>query len=44
VFQRFNLFPHRTALENVTEGPIYVKKEPRAEATRRGRICSRASA
>src|SRR6267154_6473879 len=37
VFQRFNLFPHRTALENVTEGPIYVKKEPRADATRRGR-------
>jgi len=37
VFQRFNLFPHRTALENVIEGPIYVKKEPREEATRRGR-------
>jgi polar amino acid transport system ATP-binding protein len=37
VFQRFNLFPHRTALENVIEGPIYVKKEPRADATRRGR-------
>ena len=32
VFQRFNLFPHRTALENVIEGPIYVKKEPRAQS------------
>lgn len=37
VFQRFNLFPHRTALENVIEGPIYVKREPRPDATRRGR-------
>jgi polar amino acid transport system ATP-binding protein len=37
VFQRFNLFPHRTALENVVEGPIYVKKEPRQAALQRGR-------
>ncbi len=37
VFQRFNLFPHRTALQNVTEGPIYVKGEPRAEAEAYGR-------
>jgi polar amino acid transport system ATP-binding protein len=37
VFQRFNLFPHRTALENVIEGPLYVKKQPRAEALERGR-------
>ncbi|MFN3449243.1 MAG: amino acid ABC transporter ATP-binding protein [Roseococcus sp.] len=32
VFQRFNLFPHRTALENVTEGPIYAAGESREEA------------
>jgi polar amino acid transport system ATP-binding protein len=37
VFQRFNLFPHRTALENVIEGPLYVKREPRAAAVERGR-------
>ena len=37
VFQRFNLFPHRTALENVVEGPIFVKREARAEAEERGR-------
>jgi polar amino acid transport system ATP-binding protein len=37
VFQRFNLFPHRTALENVVEGPIYVKREPRAPALEHGR-------
>jgi polar amino acid transport system ATP-binding protein len=36
VFQRFNLFPHRTALENVIEGPIYVKQEPRRDAIARG--------
>ncbi len=37
VFQNFNLFPHRTALENVTEGPQVVKKMPRAEAEALGR-------
>ncbi|MDQ0133828.1 polar amino acid transport system ATP-binding protein [Neorhizobium galegae] len=30
VFQQFNLFPHMTVLENVIEGPVRVKKEPRA--------------
>jgi polar amino acid transport system ATP-binding protein len=29
VFQNFNLFPHRTALANVMEGPVQVKKEPK---------------
>ncbi|MFJ2540094.1 L-cystine ABC transporter ATP-binding protein TcyN [Pseudomonas sp. NPDC087614] len=32
VFQNFNLFPHRTALENVIEGPVVVKKMPREQA------------
>jgi polar amino acid transport system ATP-binding protein len=36
VFQRFNLFGHMTALENVIEAPIRVKKLPRPEAIRRG--------
>ena len=37
VFQRFNLFPHMTALENVIEAPIRVKKMPRERANARGR-------
>ncbi|WP_409277615.1 L-cystine ABC transporter ATP-binding protein TcyN [Pseudomonas defluvii] len=37
VFQNFNLFPHRTALENVIEGPIVVKKTPRDAAITLGR-------
>ncbi len=34
VFQRFNLFGHKTALENVIEAPIRVKKVPKADAIR----------
>ena len=37
VFQNFNLFPHMTALENVTLGPTQVLKLPREEARDRGR-------
>lgn len=32
VFQSYNLFPHKTALENVTEGPIIVKQEQKHKA------------
>jgi polar amino acid transport system ATP-binding protein len=35
VFQRFNLFPHMSARENVAIGPIIVKGEPRAVANER---------
>jgi polar amino acid transport system ATP-binding protein len=37
VFQRFNLFAHMTALQNVIEAPIQVKRERRADATERAR-------
>jgi len=37
VFQRFNLFAHMTALENVIEAPIRVKKVPRDEAVKRAK-------
>ena len=35
VFQRFNLFPHLTALENIIEAPVRVKREARASAVER---------
>jgi len=35
VFQRFNLFPHMTALENIIEAPIRVKGMPKARAVER---------
>src|SRR5207248_10455559 len=37
VFQHFNLFPHMTALENVTAGPTIVKRRPRRAAEAEGR-------
>jgi len=36
VFQQFNLFPHMTALQNVTLGPVKVRKIPRGEAEKMG--------
>jgi polar amino acid transport system ATP-binding protein len=37
VFQQFNLFPHMTALDNVTLAPIHVAQVPREEARERAR-------
>jgi len=37
VFQHFNLFPHRTALENIVEAPVHVKGVKRDAAVRRAR-------
>src|SRR5579864_445899 len=37
VFQRFNLFPHMTALQNVIEAPVTVRREARNQAAARGR-------
>ncbi len=37
VFQQFNLFPHKTALGNVTLAPLFVQKKDRGEAEAKGR-------
>lgn len=37
VFQHFNLFPHRTALDNILEAPVHVKGVKKAQATERAR-------
>ncbi|MRX71501.1 ATP-binding cassette domain-containing protein [Bacillus lacus] len=38
VFQSYNLFPHKTALDNVTEGPIVVKGVGKEEAQRKAKV------
>ena len=38
VFQRFNLFGHMTALENVIEAPVHVRKLPRKEAVAQAKV------
>jgi polar amino acid transport system ATP-binding protein len=41
VFQQFNLWPNKTIVDNITEGPIYVKGVPRNEAISKAReLCS----
>src|SRR4029078_12227267 len=37
VFQHFNLFPNRTALQNIIEAPVHVKKVNKSEAVDRAR-------
>lgn len=37
VFQSHNLFPHRTALENIVEGPVVAQRRPREEAVAEAR-------
>lgn len=37
VFQHFNLFPHKTVLENIIEAPVFVKKKAKGEAIAKAR-------
>ena len=37
VFQHFNLFPHKTVLENIIEAPVFVKKKAKGEAVAKAR-------
>lgn len=37
VFQNYNLFPHKTVLENVIEGPVQVQRRPKGEAVAEAR-------
>ncbi len=38
VFQRFNLFPHMTALDNIAEAPVRVRRVPRREAREQAQL------
>ncbi|MGP1909793.1 amino acid ABC transporter ATP-binding protein [Metabacillus sp. JX24] len=38
VFQSYNLFPHKTALENVIEGPVIVKKTDKETAEKKAKV------
>jgi polar amino acid transport system ATP-binding protein len=38
VFQTFNLFPHRTVIENIVEAPIYVRGQDKKEALEQARV------
>ena len=37
VFQQFNLFPHRTVLQNITDAPLRVKKQSRQQVLTKAR-------